>query len=336
RAMARSASAVTAAFNPFGWSSRSIGDTACACVPPSLPRPPARRCEAGPCAPHVLNRRTGRVLVPCAVCGALCLRCARPEMPPPLSAVVAAPSSNAGRAGFWCPAPGVECALFGGGVGGASGVTLPQPSAGRCPHDCVPGPGDLCAIATGTWATQSAGTPLHRPLPPPQRPAVGVPCGPKPGVRGVGFTVSATARPSRARPAGRGRAGVSPQGTSACTPGESVSDPHARAPRRSPQSGPDPRNRHCVAASTTTQPVRLWGHLLGAPPGRRLGEVAGGGTGTPGRRGGTVLAQQGRCTGRGSGTELAQQGQPGVVSRRTETASPDAIGCRSPGQARSR
>jgi hypothetical protein len=184
--------------------------------------------------------------------------------------------------------------LFGCWVGVASGVTLPQPSAGRCPHqlpppafgrevpprrcphDCVPGPGTLCAIAGGTWATQSAGTPLHRPL----RPG-SAPCGAWfPGVQttgcgAFGFTVSATARRSRAHAAGRGRAEVSPQGTSACTPGKWAVDPHVRAPRRSPHSGPDPPTT-TWRGGTHDNPAGP--ALVGAPPGGTSRPKAGGGS----------------------------------------------------------
>jgi hypothetical protein len=132
---------------------------------------------------------------------------------------------------------------------------LPQPSAGRCPHDCVPGPGVLCAIAGGTWATQSAGTPPHRPLRPGRAPRGAWFLGVRTPGCGAWVAVSATARPSRACPAGRGRAGVSPQGTSACTPGKHAADPHARAPRRSPHSGPDPRPR-ISRAGTHDHPAR--------------------------------------------------------------------------------
>ncbi|MCW2869265.1 MAG: hypothetical protein JWL99_585, partial [Streptomyces oryziradicis] len=134
-------------------------------------------------------------------------------------------------------------------------------------------------------------TPLHSPLRPSQRLAVRVPLGSEPRGAGRWLYGLRHERPSRAMTAGRGRAGVSPQGTSACTPGKRAVDPHARAPRRSPHSGPDPATDMAWAARTTTQPVR---RLRGRPPQR--------GRNRAGPAGQTQPVRQPPQRGRGTGT----------------------------------
>jgi hypothetical protein len=188
---------------------------------------------------------------------------------------VAAPSSNAGRAGFWCPAPwgGVRCVV--GWVGGASGVTLaPSLRPGGAPTSLRPGgaPTTVCqdpAIyapsppALGRHSLR--GHPCTAPSGRVQRLAVRVPWGPNPGVRGVGFTVSATSgRHAPMRPGGdapgcprRGRAHaprVRLLRTRTCEPRGGTSRPKAGG-EITPQR-PRPPPPHRAAPSTTTQPVR--------------------------------------------------------------------------------
>ncbi|MCW2869905.1 MAG: hypothetical protein JWL99_1225 [Streptomyces oryziradicis] len=118
-----------------------------------------------------------------------------------------------------------------------------------------------------------------------------------PGCGAFGFTVSATARPSRACPAGRGRAGVSPQGTSTYTPGALTADPHARAPRRSPHSGPDPHHHIACRHARPPSPSGAcggtsWGHLPAEGWGGSRGRL-----GTPGRGDGTGTPTAGHRAG---------------------------------------
>jgi hypothetical protein len=181
----------------------------------------------------------------------------------------------------------------------------------------------LCAIATGTWARQSAGTPLHRPFRPSRRLAVRgvlrsprrlagaawcvVSCGhsggwPRrltvcgvlrslwglPGARGVGFMVSA--------PSGR-HASVRPGGDVPGCPRRG----RARAPRASVlwTRTCEPRGDHPTAAPT---PRRTWRGGTHDNPARPafVGAPPSGSWGRPGnhRRGdGTALAQPDKPSG---------------------------------------
>ncbi|MDX6328025.1 MAG: hypothetical protein QOI83_408 [Streptomycetaceae bacterium] len=145
----------------------------------------------------------------------------------------------------------------------------------------------LCAIAGGTWATQSAVQRLTVSRVPRCRPrrAVRWFCGLRPE-RGV------------TRLSGREgtRRGV-PAGDEHMHPGCVSCGPARASPEEITPQRPRPRPPHGVPARTTTQPVRrLWGHLPA---------VAGGGTSTPGR----------------GGADPARR-QPGTVSCRSGRANP--------------
>ncbi|MCW2871521.1 MAG: hypothetical protein JWL99_2841, partial [Streptomyces oryziradicis] len=174
--------------------------------------------------------------------------------------------------GFGALRRGAGCAVFGGWVGGASGVTRPQlppPAFGRevppggAPTTVSPAPPAPCAIATGIRRHSLRGHPCTAPSGRHSALRCVFPWGPNPVVRGVGLR----------SPPRRGRhAPMRPGGDAPGCPRRGRA--HAPRARSLPTRTCEPRGDHPTAAPAPTTTSRGGQHDNPARPAFEDGTVA--------------------------------------------------------------